>query len=177
MGKTIMVAGAALAILASGASAQETMDFRFLTSDRNGVCGVGFHGATPPGANNPMEFHFTYRVGDGNMATEIKLPVWKRAQEKAESEETFPMTVSFDTGKTTTSRSGGYNSGYIDGAWAGWGAGPNSDALYAMLKDAKSVKVKFDGMDLGTVNLQRKGFAHGVLSDCIARNRSGAAAQ
>jgi hypothetical protein len=158
---------------AASASAQAGKNFVFTPSSRNGVCMVAFPGGTLPGSDKPYELQFSYRVRDGNFGAALLVNGWDKAQAEAQSEEKRPMTLVFDTGQTTTSRSGGYSSGFNDQAWGGWGPGAGSDAAYAMLEAAKSVKVKFDGQDFGTVDLQMKRLAHTSLSSCAERIRAG----
>ena len=158
---------------AAGAAAQARKNFVFTPSSRNGVCMVTFPGATLPGGDKPYELQFSYRVRDGNFGAAMLVNGWDKAQAEAQSEEKRVMTLVFDTGKTTTSRSGGYSSGFNDQAWGGWGPGAGSDAAYAMLADATRVKVKFDGQDFGTVDLQMKSLAHTSLSSCAERVRAG----
>jgi hypothetical protein len=170
------LATAMLPVLLSGASpsaGQQPMNFNFTPSSRNGICMVTFPGGKLPGSDTPYALQFSYRVSDGNFGAAVQVNGWDKAQANAESEVKRPMTLVFDTGKSTTSRSGGYSSGFNDQAWGGWGAGPGSDAAFAMLAEAKSVRVKFDGQDFGSVDLQMKRLAHTSLSQCADRLRSG----
>jgi hypothetical protein len=164
---------AAAAALLAAAPALAQQQYNFEPSSRNGVCMVTFPGATLPGSDTPYQLQFSYRVRDGNFGAAILVNGWDKAQAEADSETVRPITLIFSPGKETTSRSGGYSSGFNDQAWGGWGAGPGSDAAFAMLAGAKSVRVKFDNQDFGTVDLQMKGLAHVSLTDCAERIRSG----
>jgi hypothetical protein len=157
----------------STAPALAQQQYNFEPSSRNGVCMVAFPGATLPGSDTPYRLQFSYRVRDGNFGATIQVNGWQKAQAEANSETKRPMTLVFGPGKETTSRSGGYSSGFNDEAWAGWGPGAGSDAAFALLSGAKTVRVKFDNQDFGTVDLQMKGLAHVSLSQCAERVRSG----
>ncbi len=172
MNRSHIALALAATLIATPAAAQG-VQYNFSPGSGNGGCWVDFPGPNLPGTDTPTQFRFSLRVRDGNFGTSILVNGWPKAQELASSEENRPMTLTFDTGKTTTSRSGGYDSGFNDSAWAGWGAGPNSDGALAMLKDAKSVRVKFDGQDYGTVDIQMKGLAFVSLSDCAEKTRAG----
>jgi hypothetical protein len=163
----------ALILAAFPAEAQPRKSFVFTPSSRNGVCMVSFPGTHLPGSDKPYQLQFSYRVRDGNFGVSLLVNGWDKAQANADSETVRPMTLVFDSGKSTTSRSGGYSSGFNDEAWAGWGAGAGSDAAFAMLPAATSVKVKFDGADFGTVDLQMKGLAHVSLTQCAERVKAG----
>jgi hypothetical protein len=170
------VAAVLMPVLLSGAvpsAAQQRMNFNFTPSSRNGVCMVTFPGGRVPGGDTPYALQLSYRVSDGNFGAAVQVNGWAKAQANADNEVKRPMTLVFDTGKTTISRSGGYSSGFNDQAWGGWGAGPGSDAAFAMLAEAKSVRVKFDGQDFGSVDLQMKRLAHSSLSQCADRLRGG----
>jgi len=168
---TRIFAAAAALLAATPAVAQK--QYNFEPSSRNGICMVTFPGRTLPGSDTPYQLQFSYRVRDGNFGASILVNGWEKAQAEANSETKRPMTLIFGPGKETTSRSGGYSSGFNDQAWAGWGAGAGSDAAFAMLSGAESVRVKFDGQDFGAVDLQMKGLAHVSLSQCAERVRSG----
>jgi hypothetical protein len=160
-----------LAAAIAPAANAETASMSFSQGERNGVCMVGFKGPNAPGTENQMTLQFTYRVKDGNIGASILVNSWERAQ-NADPEKNIPMTLVFDTGKSAPARSGGYESGFNDSAWAGWGAGAASDKLYALMDGAKTVRVLFDGMDLGPFDLQYKGLAHSVLKSCAGRVRA-----
>ena len=164
--KRILAAAAfALAVAPSPVLAQGKI-YSFTPDFRNGVCSVTFPGGTLPGSDKPFKFQFSYRVRDGNFGASIQVNGWDKAQELEASEDVRPMTLRFDTGKTSVSRSGGYSSGFNDQAWGGWGPGAGSDAAMAMLAEAKAVAVGFDGREFGTIDLHLKGLAHVSLTDC-----------
>jgi len=167
---TLLLAGLAMATLALPASAQT--HYNFTPSERNGVCYVEFPGRNLPGTDKPFSLEFSYRVRDGNFGATIKVNGWDKAQ-NADPEKKIPMTLVMDTGTTAPSRSGGYDSGFSDTAWGGWGPEPSAP-VFALLENAKTVTVKFDGMTLGPVDLQMKGLAHVSLSQCAERVRGGA---
>ncbi|MBI1408103.1 MAG: hypothetical protein GC145_18475 [Caulobacter sp.] len=164
-----LLLAAAMAPTANAATA----NMSFSQGERNGVCMVGFKGPNAPGTESQMTLQFTYRVKDGNVGATILVNGWERAQE-ADPEKNIPMTLVFDTGKSAPARSGGYDSGFNDSAWAGWGAGEASYKLYALMDGASTVRVLFDGMDLGPFDLQFKGIAHSVLKTCADRVRAAA---
>lgn len=156
------VAGLGLIGLAPAASAATV--YQFTPSEKNGVCYVEFPGANLPGADKPFAIEFSYKVSTGNLGVTIKVNGWDKAQQ-ADPEKKIPMTLVFDTGTSAPSRSGGYDSGFNDTAWAGFGPEP-SVPVFALMEKAKTVTVKFDGMTLGPVDLQMKGLAHTSLSMC-----------
>jgi hypothetical protein len=164
---------AAAAALLAAAPALAQQQYNFEPSSRNGICMVTFPGATLPGSDTPYRLQFSYRVRDGNFGATILVNGWEKAQAEANSETNRPMTLVFGPGKETSSRSGGYSSGFNDQAWAGWGPGAGSDAAFALLADARTVGVRFDGQSFGTVDLQMKGLAHVSLTQCAERVRSG----
>lgn len=169
--RSILLAAALLA--PSSAWAQEKLNVEFSQNSRNGVCYVGFPGPNAPGTDKPMSIEFSYRVRDGNMATTINVNGWERAQAKAGGETPIPMVVAFDGGKTRPSRSGGYDSGFNDSAWGGWGPGELSAPLLENLKTSKKATVEFDGMKLGPFDLQMKSLAYTSLTDCAERVKAG----
>src|SRR3569832_2369681 len=148
------------ALASSSFAADAPLNIRFTPGEGRGTCWVKFPGNNLPGTDNPSEVRFSGRAKDGNFVTEILGNGWAKAQEGAKSETVRPMALTFDTGKETRSRSGGYDSGFYDAAWGGWGVGPTSDAALEMLKDAKTVQIVFDGMDFGKADLQMKGLAY-----------------
>lgn len=163
-----------VSLVAAPAAFGQPLQLRFTPGEGRGTCWVMFPGGQLPGTQTPYRTRFSMRVSDGNLVTEILVNGWKTAQDNASSDKVRPMTLTFDTGKTTTSRSGGYDSGFDDGAWGGWGAGPTSDAAVAMLKQAKTVRIKFDGQDFGVTDLQLKGLATTSLDECLKRKRAAA---
>ena len=171
MRASLMAAVGALSFIALALPASAATNYQFTPSERNGVCYVEFPGAKLPGTDTPFAIEFSYRVRDGNLGATIKVNGWDKAQ-KADPEKKIPMTLVFDTGSTLPSRSGGYESGFNDTAWAGWGPEP-SVPVFALMEKAKTVTVKFDGMTLGPVDLQMKGLAHTSLSMCAERVRNG----
>lgn len=163
-------ASAALA-LASPAFAQPPI-VKFVPDFRNGVCMVTFGGGMLPGSDKPYNLQFNYRVRDGNFGAAIQVNGWDKAQQLEASEEVRPMTLRFDTGKTSASRSGGYSSGFNDQAWGGWGPGAGSEAAMALLSEAKSVVIGFDGQEFGPVDLQMKSLAHTSLTECAKQAKA-----
>ena len=156
----------------SSFAADPPLNIRFTPGEGRGTCWVKFPGNNLPGTDKPFEVRFSVRARDGNFVAEILVNGWNKAQENAKSETVRPMSLAFDTGKETRSRSGGYDSGFNDAAWGGWGAGPTSDAAFEMLKDAKTVQVTFDGMDFGKTDLQMKGLAYTSLDSCLKKMRA-----
>ncbi|MDB5469587.1 MAG: hypothetical protein JWR84_1147 [Caulobacter sp.] len=160
----LMAAAAILGLTALAPPASAATQYQFTPSERNGVCYVEFPGPNLPGEDKPFSIEFSYRVRDGNLGVTIKVNGWDKAQ-KADPEKKIPMTLVMDTGTTAPSRSGGYESGFNDTAWAGWGPEPSAP-VFALLQKAKTVSVKFDGMTLGPVDLQMKGLAYTSLNMC-----------
>jgi hypothetical protein len=162
-----------IVVTAGGAAAAAPLgkQINFSPEQKGGVCMVTFPGAILPGSDKPYEFRFSYRVRDGNFGGAIIANGWDKASANADSEQNRPMTLVFDTGKTTTSRSGGYSSGFEDEGWAGWGAGAGSEAAMAMLAEASSVRIRFDDQDFGPIDLQMKRLAYISLTDCAKRVR------
>lgn len=157
----------ALTCMAMPSAAAAQTNFQFTPSERNGVCYVEFPGPNLPGSDKPFALEFSYRVRDGNFGATVKVNGWDKAQ-GADPEKKIPMTLVMDTGTTLPSRAGGYDSGFNDTAWGGWGPEPSAP-VFALLEKAKTVTVKFDGMTLGPVDLQMKGLAHTSLSMCAER--------
>lgn len=159
-------AAVAAALLAAAPALAQTS---FTENDRNGVCYFTMEGGPKaPGTDKPMGLEFSYRVRDGNMGATILVNGWPKAQ-SADSEAKVPVTVVTDKGKTNPSRSGGYNSGFNDRLWSGWGPAELSAPLFELLKTASSATIEADGMKMGPFKFQKKGQAHAALSTCIAR--------
>ncbi len=162
-------ATAALLLMGEIAHAQgQPLNVKFSEGEKGGVCYVGFPRDGRTAKEPELTLEFSYRVKDGNMGATVKANSWDFVEGKSE-EKKVPMTLSFDTGLTTTSRSGGYDVGFNMDIWGGWGPGPNSEALLAVLKTAKTAKVKFDGTDLGAWDLQLKSLAWRALTECAER--------
>ncbi|MBI5279010.1 MAG: hypothetical protein HY854_21425 [Burkholderiales bacterium] len=153
------------------AAAQQPQNFQFRQGEGRGTCWVAFPAGNLPGTGTPSEVRFSVRARDGNFVTEILVNGWKKAQENAASDSVRPMALAFDTGKETRSRSGGYSTGFNDAAWGGWGAGPTSDAAMEMLREAKTVQIRFDGVDYARTDLQMKGLATTSLDNCLKKMR------
>jgi hypothetical protein len=160
----------ALFLTASPALAQ--INATFSQNSRNGVCYFSVQGPNAPGTDKPMKLEFSYRVRDGNMGASILVNGWPRAQ-AANPDNTYPVTVILDGGRTKPSRSGGYSSGFNDQIWSGWGPGELSAPLLELLKTAKTARVEVDGMKLGPFDLQIKGLAYTSLTQCAERVRNG----
>lgn len=171
-GWTVLACVLGSAIASSSFAQQQPLSITFTPGEGRGTCWVKFPGNKVPGTETSTELRFSVRARDGNFVTEILANAWGKAQEGAKSETVRPMALAFDTGKETKSRSGGYDSGFNDSAWGGWGAGPTSDAALEMLKDAKFVQITFDGMDFGKADLQMKGLAYVSLNDCLKKMRA-----
>ena len=160
----------ALFIAATPAMAQSKASFS--QNSRNGVCYFSVQGPNAPGTDKPMKLEFSYRVSDGNLAASILVNGWPRAQ-AGDPEKSIPMTVTFDAGQPRPSRSGGYSSGFNDIAWGGWGAGMPSEIVMQSMKEARTVRIEFDGMKLGPFDLQGKGLAYTSLTECADRVEAG----
>ena len=171
-GWTLLACVLSSGLATSSFAADAPLNIRFTPGEGRGTCWVKFPGNNLPGTETPSEVRFSVRARDGNFVTEILVNGWNKAQEGAKSETVRPMALAFDTGKETRSRSGGYDSGFNDSAWGGWGAGPTSDAALEMLKDAKTVQIAFDGMDFGKTDLQMKGLAYISLDSCLKKMRA-----
>jgi len=147
------------------------MNFNFSTSTPRGGCIIGFKGGNAPDTTKPMKLEFVYRIKDGNLGANIKVNGWPKAQQE-DPNRVVPVTLVLDNGRKTVSADGGYSSGFNDRLWASWGAEKSAEA-FAMMKNAKSVHVTADGMDLGDFDLQVKGLVHSWISDCVEKQRSG----
>lgn len=163
---------AALLVAAPAFAQNAPLNVKFGANSRNGVCYFSVEGPNAPGTDKPMTLEFSYRVRDGNMGATIKVNGWERAQ-KANTETNYPVTVVFDTGKTKPSRSGGYESGFNDSIWSGWGPGDLSAPLLELMRNAKTARVEVDGMKLGPFDLQMKGLAYVSLTQCTERVKAG----
>ncbi len=135
-----------------------------------GGCIIGVEGGNAPGTEKPMKFEISYRVSDGNMGAVIKVNGWPKAQ-SADPNQNVPVTLTFDTGDSTTARSGGYSSGFNDELWAGWGAGETSDGAFAMLENASTVTVSTDEGEIGRFDLQMQGLFYRYINNCAAEQR------
>ncbi len=149
----------------------QTLNLKFTSSMPKGGCVIGFAGGNAPGTDKPMKLEFSYRVRDGNFGATVKVNGWPKAQQE-NRDRNVPLTLIFDNGQKTTSRSGGYDIGFNDMLWSGWGPGEGSDTAYAMLKDAKSARVEADGMDLGEFDFQLKGFPYHWIQECSGKQRA-----
>ena len=170
--KLLLKIAAVPALLFAASPAFAQINATFSANSRNGVCYFSVGGPTAPGTDKPMTLEFSLRVSDGNMGASIKVNGWPRAQE-ADPDATKTMTVILDGGRTNPSRSGGYESGFNDGLWAGWGPGALSAPLLDLLKTARTARVEVDGMKLGPFDLQIKGLAYTSLSQCAERVKAG----
>lgn len=170
----LKIAAVPAALLATAPALAQTapLNVKFGANSRNGVCYFNVEGPNAPGTEQPMTLEFSYRVRDGNMGATIKVNGWDRVQ-KADADKTYPVTVVLDTGKTRPSRSGGYESGFSDSIWSGWGPGELSAPLLELLKGARTARVEVDGMKLGPFDLQMKGLAYVSLTQCTERVKAG----
>src|SRR5262245_644848 len=77
----------------------------------NGQCWVDVVGEKLPGTGTDMILRFSLRAHDGAFETDIMAEEWDRAQAALSTPRPIgrQMTLVFDTGMTTTSRSGGYS--------------------------------------------------------------------
>jgi len=168
------IAAVPAALLAAAPAFAQTapLNVSFSANSRNGVCYFSVEGPNAPGTEQPMTLEFSYRVRDGNMGATIKVNGWDRVQ-KADADKTYPMTLVFDTGKMKPSRSGGYESGFNDSIWSGFGPGELSAPLLDLLKGARTARVEVDGMKLGPFDLQMKGLAYVSLTQCTERVKAG----
>ena len=163
-------------IVPAAAAAQEKVNLNVSTTERRGICFIAF---PRPGRteNDPkLMLEFSVRAKDGNFGTSLGASSWSIIEGKDLDKKAL-MTLKFKGGKSTTSITGGYKNGMEQGFWAGWGAGPNSDAALKMLDGAGEVSVSFDGEDFGKFDLQMPRFAHTWLTDCVARTNAAAASQ
>jgi hypothetical protein len=173
--RIIVLAAAALFVLPVGpAAAQEKINLNVSTTERNGICFLAFPREGRTDSEPRLMMEFSLRARDGNFGASVGANNWSFISGKDE-EKSVPMTLRFKGGKTTVSKVGGYRNGMEQSVWGGWGAGPNSDAAFAMLEKAREVSVSFDGTDLGSFDLQMAGYAHAWLSDCAARTKAAAA--
>ena len=171
--RELLLLGLSLAVCTSAAAqAAKNLNLNFSTSRPKGGCVIGFQGANAPGTDRPMKLEFSVRVRDGNFGAAIKVNGWPRAREQ-DPGRNVPLTLAFDHGEQTTSRSGGYDSGFNDKLWAGWGPGEGSDAARAMLEGASRVRVRADDLDFGEFDLQLNGLAYRWLEDCVAKQKAG----
>ena len=170
--KKVISAGLVSAFIATSFASHAQINLNIQTSMPNGGCLIKVPGGNAPGLDKPMGLQFSYRVSDGNMGMAVQVNGWPKAQQ-ADPNKNIPITLSFDTGTSTTSRSGGYSSGFNDELWGGWGPGEASDNYYAMLKDASSVTVSADNEEIGTFDLQMKGYIHAWIDNCVKQQTGG----
>lgn len=164
--KNIISVGLITAFTVTAIAAKAQVSINIQTSMPNGGCLIKVPGGNAPGMDKPMRLQFSYRISDGNMGMAVQVNGWPKAQQ-ADPNRNIPITLTFDTGSSTTSRSGGYSSGFNDELWGGWGAGEASDNYFAMLKEAKSVTVLADNEEIGTFDLQLKGYIYSWINQCV----------
>lgn len=171
MNRNLIVIASALAC-AAPASAQRlpininAMGVNMRAESGNGVCAI----AIPEKVGEPRMLMFNIRPSDGNLVAAVLTP--GEVFDGKDLTRDIPMTLIFDGKKKTTSKFGEYKQGYWRLVRGGWGPGKTSDDAFALLKDAKEVSVKFDGMSFGPFNTQMKGFAYNWLVNCIAQEKN-----
>lgn len=158
----------AAALLASPASAQINVSFG--QNERDGVCYFSVKGPGPKGGSEQFTLEFSYRVKDGNLGLDLKANSFPKAA-KGDSEKNLNVKLETDAGNSKPSRSGGYESGYYQRIWAGWGAGEPSVPVMDLLKKAKIVHVVADGERYGPFDMQIKTLPWNSLNNCAKRVR------
>lgn len=157
--------------LAAPAAAQ--FNARFTQTDGDGVCYFGVYGPGPKGGSSELLLEFSYRVSDGNMGLDMKANSFPKAA-KGDPEKTLNVKLETDAGNTQPSRSGGYQSGFYQRIWAGWGGGAPSAPVFDLLKRAKIVYVVADGERYGPFDMQIKTLPWNSLNNCAERQRKAA---
>lgn len=134
----------------------------------SGVCRISVFGKDDDGEKIRAEF--SLRLRDGNLVISLYGPFIQKFRD-ADPQANHPVTVTFDTGASAPSRSGGYDvGGFRQYVWGGWGPGPASDATYAQLKGASSFTVSTDGNTYGPFTWQGTGAVWSAIDNCETDN-------
>lgn len=136
-----------------------------------GLCILSIPAGVVPGTENPMKLKFTHRVSDGTTQWALLVNGWPKAQE-ADPNYDFPVVLTFDTGETVSSNSGGYSSGFDDKLWGTWNAGADAETLLSLLEKASTVQIAADSMDFGNIDLQGEGFIYRMIDSCATKKRA-----
>lgn len=130
----------------------------------SGVCRISVFGTDSNG--DQIRAEFSRRLRDGNLGIQLSgrfITAFRGKDVNAN----YPVTVTFDTGASAPSRSGGYDTGgFREYAWGGWGPGAASDATYAQLKGASSFTVSMDGSTYGPFTWNGAGAVYEAMDAC-----------
>lgn len=138
------------------------------TAYDNGVCRVTVKGKDADGER--ILAGFSRRLRDGNLSVSLEGPFMQTFR-GADTNVNHPVTVVFDAGRSSPSRSGGYDlGGFSEYVWGGWGPGAASDQTYAALRGIGSFSVEMDGNTYGPFTWTGSGALWTALDDCEADN-------
>lgn len=157
-------------LLAAAPAAAQDADLHFTEDASGGNCHARVWGGVAPDSLQRMVLAFHYDPGDSTLVAEIIVYGWSRARD-GDPGRHIPMTLAFDTGAGLTSSDGGYEvaeDNGEDGAVGIWNPGAPSAGVMAALATARSVHVRFDGMDLA-FGLPAGGRMASSLTACAAR--------
>ena len=159
----------------SGVSGQQsspnTLGVQITVAEPKGMCKVTVKAGTLLKDKKPMSLEFAYVIGDGRLRVATVVNGWKKAQE-ADPNYDFPVKLTFDTGETTTSQSGGYSTGFNDMQWGIW-SGDEAKVALRMLRGAGSVLVQADGLGFGDIDIGNTGMVYKLITNCVTKQNSG----
>ena len=134
----------------------------------SGVCRISVTGEDAEG--NTARAEFSRRLRDGNLGISLYGSFMQKFSGK-DANANYPVTVNFDTGPSTPTRSGGYDvGGFREYVWGGWGPGAASDAAYAQLAGASSFSVTIENNSFGPFTWVGTGAIHQALEACEYEN-------
>lgn len=157
----LAVSVSALAAPAAFAAEPETNGFQFFPGDDN--CMIKY-----PRTDGLTVSWMLFK--DNLLIAGVVKDKWSLVDGKDTSSKAHKLTFDYG-GAKSTSDSGGYLSGDVQGVYGMWhgdnpGAGGTTEALSAMSK-GQVVTVSFDGQVLGSFDMKMKGFAYNMLKNCV----------
>lgn len=160
----------AFAFAQSGPAASNDKTIAFgdvVTNTKNGVCFIGILGE-PDAEGRRHKLEFGLRASDGNLGVVLKEGNMSFVSGQ-DTEANIPVTLILDGDRRTTSRSGGYTSGFRNRVWSGWGADPSAVPMRMLKAGSETASISFDGKTFGPFDLKRKWLVGNYLNSCMAR--------
>ncbi len=155
------VAFSALFALAGAARAQAPETYAFQLEQGTDRCTVSY----PRSDGETLSFLV---LKDGTFNAAVMKPEWESLVDgKDDSKQDDHVVLDFGDAGKTTSQWGGYQNGFNQGVWAAWDKGQPSEEAMAMLKNATTASLIFDGQNLGTFDMKQKGMAAILLATCL----------
>lgn len=150
--------------LAGAARAQEPETYAFQLEQGANKCTVNY-------PRSDGETLYLLVTKDGKFNAGVMKPEWESLVDgKDDSKEDYKVVLDLGAAGRTTSQWGGYENGFNQGVWAAWDPGKPSDDALAMLKNATTASIVFDGRNLGTFDMKQKGMAAVLLATCLKNN-------